>query len=138
MNKDKIILENIFANAALENNPLTEQEKQRLEKLYNGEITFDQFKSMVLEDINLTDDEKIDIAAKKVLQTHRKAFEELASTKETLYLNSIPGMTESIIAGGQTSIEECLSESELKDIENGIGLSRGFTSIEELRKDLEE
>ena len=110
--KNKIILENIFANAALENNPLTEQEKQRLERLYNGELTFEQLKTMVLEDIDLTDDEKIDIAAKKVLQTHRKAFEELASTQETSYLNSIPGMVESILAGGQTPIEECLSEEE--------------------------
>lgn len=34
--------------------------------------------------------------------------------QETLYLNSIPGMPESILAGGQTSLEDCLSEDEVE------------------------
>lgn len=34
--------------------------------------------------------------------------------QETLYLNSIPGMTESIIRGGNTPVEECLSEEEVE------------------------
>ena len=34
--------------------------------------------------------------------------------QETLYLNSIPGMTESIIRGGNTPIEECLTEDEVE------------------------
>lgn len=34
--------------------------------------------------------------------------------QETLYLNSIPGMTESIIAGGKTSLDDCLSEDEVE------------------------
>lgn len=34
--------------------------------------------------------------------------------EETLYLMSIPGMTESIIAGGKTPLEECLSEDEVE------------------------
>ena len=34
--------------------------------------------------------------------------------QETLYLNSIPGMAESILAGGQTSLEDCLSEDEVE------------------------
>lgn len=34
--------------------------------------------------------------------------------EETLYLMSIPGMTESIIAGGKTQIEECVSEEEVE------------------------
>lgn len=34
--------------------------------------------------------------------------------EETLYLMAIPGMTESIIAGGNTSLEECLSEDEVE------------------------
>lgn len=33
--------------------------------------------------------------------------------QETIYLNSIPEMTDSIIKGGETSLEECLSESEV-------------------------
>lgn len=33
--------------------------------------------------------------------------------QETIYLNSIPGMTESIIKGGQTPLEECISEKEV-------------------------
>jgi len=33
--------------------------------------------------------------------------------EETLFLMSIPGMTESIIEGGNTSLEECLSEDEV-------------------------
>ena len=33
--------------------------------------------------------------------------------QETLYLMSIPGMAESIVTGGNTPIEECLSEDEV-------------------------
>ena len=33
--------------------------------------------------------------------------------EETLFLMSIPGMSESIIEGGNTSLEECLSEEEV-------------------------
>ena len=31
--------------------------------------------------------------------------------QETLFLNSSPGMTESIIEGGKTPLEDCLSEN---------------------------
>ncbi len=34
--------------------------------------------------------------------------------EETLYLMSVPGMAESIIAGGKTPIEECVSEKEVE------------------------
>lgn len=34
--------------------------------------------------------------------------------QETLFLNSIPGMTESIIKGRNTPLEECLSEDEVE------------------------
>ena len=34
--------------------------------------------------------------------------------EETLFLMSIPGMAESIIEGGNTSLEECLSENEVE------------------------
>ena len=34
--------------------------------------------------------------------------------QETMYLNSIPGMAESLIAGKNTPIEECLSEEEVE------------------------
>lgn len=33
-----------------------------------------------------------------------------SAIQETLYLNSIPGMVESIIDAGSTPLEECLSE----------------------------
>ena len=32
--------------------------------------------------------------------------------KETIYLNSIPGMAESIREGGETPIEDCVPEAE--------------------------
>jgi len=33
--------------------------------------------------------------------------------EETLFLNSIPGMVESIISGGNTPVGECLSQEEV-------------------------
>lgn len=40
--------------------------------------------------------------------------EDWNAIQETLFLNSIPGMTESIIKGGNTPLEECLSEDEVE------------------------
>lgn len=34
--------------------------------------------------------------------------------QETMYLNSIPGMAESLMAGKNTPIEDCLSEDEVE------------------------
>lgn len=34
--------------------------------------------------------------------------------QETLYLNSVPGLAESIVAGGNVPLEECLSEDEVE------------------------
>lgn len=34
--------------------------------------------------------------------------------QETLYLNSIPGIAESIMKGGNTPLEDCLSEDEVE------------------------
>lgn len=34
--------------------------------------------------------------------------------QETLYLNSIPGMTESILEGAKTPIEECVPEDKVQ------------------------
>ena len=34
--------------------------------------------------------------------------------EETLYLMSVPGMAESILEGGKTPIEECVSEEEVE------------------------
>ncbi len=34
--------------------------------------------------------------------------------EETLYLMSVPGMAESIIAGGNTPLEECVPEDEVE------------------------
>lgn len=34
--------------------------------------------------------------------------------QETIFLNSIPGMTDRILKGGQTSLEDCLSEEEVE------------------------
>ncbi len=36
------------------------------------------------------------------------------AVQETLYIMSVPGMTESIIEGGNTPIEDCLSEDEVE------------------------
>lgn len=33
--------------------------------------------------------------------------------QETIYLSSVPGMVESILRGGDTPLEDCLSEEEL-------------------------
>ena len=40
--------------------------------------------------------------------------EDCNAIEETLYLMSVPGMTESIIEGGNTDISECLDESEVE------------------------
>lgn len=39
--------------------------------------------------------------------------EDWKSIEETLYLSSVPGMAESIIKGGSTPLEECLTEDEV-------------------------
>lgn len=39
--------------------------------------------------------------------------EDWKAIEETLFLMSVPGMTESIIKGGSTPLEECLSEDEV-------------------------
>lgn len=39
--------------------------------------------------------------------------EDWNAIQETLYLNSVPGFTESIISGGNTPLEECLTEDEV-------------------------
>ncbi|MGN0295452.1 MAG: type II toxin-antitoxin system Phd/YefM family antitoxin [Lachnospiraceae bacterium] len=39
--------------------------------------------------------------------------EDWKAIEETLYLMSVPGMTESIIEGGNADISECLDESEV-------------------------
>lgn len=40
--------------------------------------------------------------------------EDWNAIQETLYLMSIPGMTESILEGGKTPFEECLAEDEVE------------------------
>ena len=47
------------------------------------------------------------------------AEEDWNAIQETLYLYSIPGMVESIIEGGKTSIEDCVSEEVIRAILNG-------------------
>ncbi len=36
------------------------------------------------------------------------------AVQETLYLMSVPGLTESIMEGGKETIDDCLSEDEVK------------------------
>ena len=36
------------------------------------------------------------------------------AVQETLYLMSVPGLTESIVEGGKEAIEDCLSEDEVE------------------------
>lgn len=45
--------------------------------------------------------------------------EDWESLQETLYLTSIPNMTESIKEGGKTPLTECIAESNIRDILNG-------------------
>ena len=40
--------------------------------------------------------------------------EDWKAIEETLYFMSVPGMTESIIRGGNTPLEDCLSEDEVE------------------------
>jgi len=47
------------------------------------------------------------------------AEEDRNSIQETLYLYSIPGMVDSIIEGGKTSIEDCVDEASIRAILNG-------------------
>ncbi|MFM7382316.1 MAG: type II toxin-antitoxin system Phd/YefM family antitoxin [Microcystaceae cyanobacterium] len=47
------------------------------------------------------------------------AEEDWNAIQETLYLYSIPGMVESIIEGGETPIEDCVSEEVIRTILNG-------------------
>ncbi|TRU20455.1 MAG: type II toxin-antitoxin system Phd/YefM family antitoxin [Microcystis aeruginosa Ma_SC_T_19800800_S464] len=47
------------------------------------------------------------------------AEEDWNSIQETLYLYSIPGMVDSIIKGGNTSIEDCVDEAAIRAILNG-------------------
>lgn len=59
-------------------------------------------------------------AHKQVLITRQRnnavlvSQEDWNAIQETLHLVSIPGMAESIIEGGQTPVEECISLEELK------------------------
>lgn len=39
--------------------------------------------------------------------------EDWNAIEETLYLMSVPGLSESIIAGGKTPVEDCVDESEV-------------------------
>lgn len=39
--------------------------------------------------------------------------EDWNAIQETLYLNSVPGLAESVVAGGNTPLEECLTEDEV-------------------------
>ena len=39
--------------------------------------------------------------------------EDWKAIEETLFLEAIPGMTESIIKGGKTVVEDCLTENEV-------------------------
>jgi len=47
------------------------------------------------------------------------AEEDWNSIQEMLYLYSFPGMVPSIIEGGNSAIEDCVSEEAIRDILNG-------------------
>ena len=47
------------------------------------------------------------------------AEEDWNAIQETLYVYSIPNMVESIIEGGETPIEDCVSEEVIRKILNG-------------------
>ena len=40
---------------------------------------------------------------------------DISAIEETLFLMSVPGMAESIVEGGKTPLEECLTEEEVEN-----------------------
>ena len=58
---------------------ITDKEKVQLKGNAESEVRLGSLtENLKTETLNLSDDEKIDIVAKRILEKHRKAFEELA------------------------------------------------------------
>ena len=70
--------------------------------------------------------EKVNLESKPCIITSRKgdgvliSKDDWESIQETLYLESIPGMKESIKQGIATSLEDCVSEDEFMNELNGL------------------
>lgn len=83
-------------------------------------VTVAQAKNQIEELVNDTNDNHQPIL---LSGTERNAIliaeEDWNSIQETLYLYSIPGMVDSIIEGGNTSIEDCVDEADIRAILNG-------------------
>ncbi|MBD5480831.1 MAG: hypothetical protein HDR14_16375 [Lachnospiraceae bacterium] len=64
---------------------------------------------------SISDYYKKQLGEKKCLAMKRAAKAELPDViQETLFLNAIPGMAESIIEGGNIPFEDCLTEEEVE------------------------
>ena len=66
----------------------------------------------ILNDVN-ENSEPITITNTKGKNAVIISEDDWKAIKETIYLNSIPGMAESIRKGGETPIEECVPEDEV-------------------------
>lgn len=64
-------------------------------------------------DVN-TNSEPVTITNNKGKNAVLLSEDDWKAIQETIYLNSIPGMAESIITGGNTPIEDCLTEDEVE------------------------
>ena len=67
----------------------------------------------IISDVN-TNSEPITITNNKGKNAVLLAEDDWKAIEETLYLNSIPGITGSIIAGGKTSLEDCVPEDKVE------------------------
>lgn len=67
----------------------------------------------ILSDVN-TNSQPITITNNRGKNAVLISEDDWNAIQETLYLNSIPGVAESIVAGGNTPLEDCLSEDEVE------------------------
>ena len=83
-------------------------------------VTIAEAKNQIEELVNNTNDNHQPILLSgKENNAILIAEEDWNSIQETLYLYSIPGLVDSIIEGGNTSIEDCVDEADIRAILNG-------------------
>jgi antitoxin YefM len=67
----------------------------------------------ILSDVN-TNSQPITITNNRGKNGVLKSEDDWNAIQETLYLNSIPGVAESIVTGGKTPLEDCVSEDKVE------------------------
>jgi antitoxin YefM len=118
--EDRLNLLNVCYNVLLESSFAFFLELSIYKGYFVKNVNVNQAKDKIEQLINQTNDNHQPILlsgtqANAVLV----AEEDWNAIQETLYLHSIPGMVESIIEGGNTSIEDCVSEEAIREILNG-------------------